>query len=113
MRTASARALKAASFDWPVSQISPNAPSVVERTRPVAAGGPVAAIHFLGEAAAFVLGEEALLVLSQAGEQRVAAHAGAILASACDGTRVVTAGDDGQVTATTAGGDTEVLAADE
>ena len=91
-----------------MSQISPNAPSVVERTRPVAAGGPVVAVHILGDAAAFVLGEEGLLV----GERRIVAHTGGVLASACDGTRVVMAGDDGQVTATTASGETEVLATD-
>ena len=35
--------------------------SVIDRTRPVAAGAPVVAAHFLGRTAVFVLGEEALL----------------------------------------------------
>ena len=37
-------------------------PSVAERTRPVAAGAPVIATHFLGDTAVLVLAEEALLV---------------------------------------------------
>ena len=40
-----------------------NIPSVVERTRPVKAGAPVVAAHFLGGTAVFVLGEEALLLV--------------------------------------------------
>ena len=42
-------------------------PSVVERTRPVAAGAPVVAAHFLGNTAVFVLGEEALLLVGKDG----------------------------------------------
>ncbi len=75
--------------------------SVAERIRPVAAGGPVVAIHFLSRTAGFVLGEEALLFAGADGaEQRVALHAGAILESASDGKRIVTGGDDGKVVAT-------------
>ena len=55
-------------------------PSVVERTRPIKAGAPVVAAHFLGQTAVFVLGEEALLFVPNAGEPRtVAVHGGAIL----------------------------------
>jgi WD40 repeat protein len=87
--------------------------SVVERTRSVAAGGPVVAVHFLGRTAAFVLGEEALLFAAPDGEpQRVAVHDGAILATACDGARVVSGGDDGKVIATDAEGDSRTLATD-
>ena len=51
----------------------PNTPSVVERTRAVAAGAPVVAVHFLGRTAAFVLGEEAVLLVADKGdEQRLA-----------------------------------------
>jgi len=89
-------------------------PSVAERTRSVAAGGPVVAVHFLGTTAAFVLGEETLLLVGKDGaERRVAVHGGAILASASDGGRVITGGDDGKLSATDANGDSQVLAADE
>jgi WD40 repeat protein len=88
-------------------------PSVVERTRPVAVGTPIVAAHFLGETAVFVSGEETLLLVAADGtEQRVAAHAGAILATASDGQRIVSGGDDGKVAATTADGTTAVLATD-
>jgi WD40 repeat protein len=89
-------------------------PSVVERTRPVAAGAPVVAAHFLGDSAVFVLGEEALLFVGKDGtERRVAAHGGAILAAASDGDRIITGGDDGKVVATDAQGDSAVLATDQ
>jgi len=87
-------------------------PSVVDRARPVNAGAPVVAAHFLAETAAFVLGEEALLLVAQDGERRVGVHGGAILAASGDGERVVTGGDDGKVVATRADGQSEVLATD-
>jgi hypothetical protein len=90
-----------------------NTPSVVERTRAVAAGAPVVAVHFLGRTAAFVLGEEAiLLVAGKDNEQRVAVHGGGILSAASDGTWVVTGGDDGKVFVTGEKGDTKLVAAD-
>ena len=90
-----------------------NIPSVVERTRPVDAGAPVVAAHFLGQTAVFVLGEEALLFMPRAGEpRRVSVHGGAILASAADKSRIVTCGDDGKVMATDAEGKSIVLATD-
>ncbi len=86
--------------------------SVVERTRAVAAGGAVVGAHFLGRTAVFVLGEEALLFAEPDGEvRRMAVHDGAILASACDGTRLVSGGDDGKVVTTDAGS-SRVLATD-
>ena len=88
-------------------------PSVAERTRPVAAEMPVVAVQFLGNTAAFVLGEEALLLVAKDGTQRrTAIHAGAILAAAADGERIVTGGDDGKVVATDAEGESAVLADD-
>jgi WD40 repeat protein len=88
-------------------------PSVVERTRPLAAGAPVVAAHFLQETAVFVLGEEALLLLPRAGEaRRVTVHAGAVLSSVADGKRVVTGGDDGKVVATDAEGNSTTVATD-
>jgi WD40 repeat protein len=89
-------------------------PSVVERTRPVKAGAPVVAAHFLGDAAVFVLGEEALLFVGKDGaERRVPVHGGAILAAASDGERIITGGDDGKVVATDAQGASAVLATDQ
>jgi WD40 repeat protein len=86
--------------------------SVVERTRAVATGGGVVSAHFLGRTAVFVLGEEALVFAEPDGEvRRMAVHDGAILASACDGMRVVSGGDDGKVVTTDAGS-SRVLATD-
>jgi WD40 repeat protein len=82
---------------------TPDIPTVVDRTRPVAAGAPVVGACFLGPKAVFVLGEEALLLVAGSGDpERVAVHAGGILAVASDGERVVTSGDDGKVVATRA-----------
>lgn len=90
--------------------------SITHKVRPVEAGAPVVDIHFLGATAAFVLGEEALLLVD-AGDaasipQRVDVHAGGILASASDGRRIVTGGDDGTLVATDAKGAPETIAKD-
>ena len=88
-------------------------PSVTARTRPLAAGAPVAAAHLLQETAVFVLGEEALLLLPRAGEaRRLTVHAGAVLSSAASSTRLVTGGDDGTVVATDAEGKSTTVATD-
>ena len=64
--------------------------SVVDRTRPVSAGGAGRRRAFLGRTAVFVLGEEAMLFVGPNGEpRRVAVHDGAILATAADGKRIV------------------------
>jgi WD40 repeat protein len=87
--------------------------SVVERTRPIAIGSAIVGAHFLGRIAAFVLGEEAIVLAPPEGEpHRVAAHEGAILATAADASRVVTAGDDGKIVATDAEAASGVLARD-
>jgi WD40 repeat protein len=87
--------------------------SVVERTRPVAAGGHVVAAHFLGPVAAFVLGEEAIVLAAADGEPRsLAVHGGAILTTAADGERVISGGDDGKLIATDHKGESRTLAAD-
>jgi WD40 repeat protein len=59
-----------------------------------------------------VLGEEALL-FAGGDERRVAIHAGGILASASDGERIVTGGDDGTLVETDADGEHRVLASDD
>ena len=86
--------------------------SVVERTRAVDAGGAVVAAHFLGRTAVFALGEEALLFAEPDGElRRMTVHGGAILATASDGERIVSGGDDGKVVTTDVGA-SRVLATD-
>ncbi len=90
-----------------------NTPSVVERTRAIAAGAPVVAVHFLGRTAAVVLGEEAVVLVADKGdERRLAVHGGGILSAASDGARIVTGGDDGKVFATDAKGDSRLVATD-
>jgi WD40 repeat protein len=90
-----------------------NTPSVVGRTRAIAAGAPAVAIHFLKDTAAFVLSEEAVLLVPPGGEpHRIDVHGGAILASAGDARRVVTGGDDGKVIAVTSDGKAETVATD-
>lgn len=86
--------------------------SVVERARHYRPDAPVMAAAFLGDAAAFVLGEEALMLARGDDCRRIAVHAGAILAAACDGERLVTGGDDGTVKATDAAGASAQLATD-
>ena len=92
-----------------MSEVRSTAASVVERTRPVDAGSAVIAAYFVGATAIFVLGEEALLAVPPEGEpRRIQVHSGGILASACDGARVLTAGDDGKAVATSPAGETRV-----
>jgi WD40 repeat protein len=87
--------------------------SVVDRTHPVAAGSAVITAHFLGRTAAFILGEETIvLVQPDAEPQPVAVHGGAILATAADRERIVSGGDYGKVIATNAKGESRTLAAD-
>ena len=87
--------------------------SVVERTRGIAAGGTVVAAHFLDRTAAFVLGEEAIVFAAPHAEpRRVAVHDGAILATAADGERVISGGDDGKLVATDANGESRTAATD-
>jgi WD40 repeat protein len=94
-----------------VTDTSAPIPSVMERTRPVAAGAPVVDAHFLGGHAVFVLGDEVLFVDSDGTEHRVPTENG-ILASASGGKRIVIGGDDGRVIAIDANGETETIATD-
>jgi WD40 repeat protein len=88
-------------------------PSLADRVRPVDAGGPVVAAHFLGQTPVFVLGEEALLFAPADGERRVPIHGGGILCSASDGARIVTGGDDGALVETNVDAEHRVLATDD
>jgi WD40 repeat protein len=88
-------------------------PSITQHTRLIAADAPVVGAYFLDGTAVFVLGEEALLFVAPDREPaRVAVHSGAILASACDGERILTGGDDGKVMTMRADLTTDVVAAD-
>jgi WD40 repeat protein len=86
--------------------------SITDHVRPITAGAPVVGIHFIGATPVFVLGDEALLFAPEEGERRVAVHGGAILASVCDGHRILTGGDDGRVVETTLDGAPREIAAD-
>ena len=88
-------------------------PSLAGRVRRIDAGATIVGAHFLGRTPVFVLGEEALLFAPDDGEHRVGVHTGGILASACDGKRIVTGGDDGRVVATSASAEPQKIAADE
>ncbi|MDP2408955.1 MAG: WD40 repeat domain-containing protein [Pseudolabrys sp.] len=88
-------------------------PSLAGRVRKVTAGVPVVGIHFFSRTPVFVLGEEALLYVRGDDEDRVAIHGGAILASASDGDRIVTGGDDGKLIVSDADGAHEVIATDD
>jgi WD40 repeat protein len=88
-------------------------PSLADRVRPIVAGGPVVGVHFFGRTPVFVLGEQHLLFASEQGEQRVAVHDAGILASASDGFRILTGGDDGTLVATDARGEHAILATDD
>jgi len=87
--------------------------SVVERTRPVAAGGAIVAAHFLGRMAVFVLAEEAMVLAAPRGEpKKVAVHGGAILSTAVGESLIVSGGDDGKVVETDVSGESRTLATD-
>jgi WD40 repeat protein len=88
-------------------------PSLAARVRPVNAEASIVGVHFFGGTPVFVLGEEALLYVRGSDEDRVAVHGGGILASASDGERIVTGGDDGKLIATDIDGEHEILATDE
>ncbi len=96
-----------------MSDTAASLPSLDDRVRRLDAGGTVVGVHFLKSTPVFVLGEEALLFAEENNERRVAVHKGAILASASDGVRVVTGGDDGRVAVTRDIGGHEVIAADD
>jgi WD40 repeat protein len=88
-------------------------PSLADRARPVEAAATIVGVHFFKQTPVFVLGEEALLFAAVEGVRRAAIHAGAILASAADGERIVTGGDVGKLMATDNDGAHETIASDD
>ena len=79
---------------WPTHPPRPS-PSTSFPSTP---GAHVTGAAWLGETAAFALGDGAVLLAKDGVAHRVAAHPdGAILAAASDGERLVTGGDDGRV----------------
>jgi WD40 repeat protein len=96
-----------------VSETTASLPTLADRVRPIAADAAIVGVHFLENTPVFVLGDEALLFAPEQGEKRVRLHAGAILASASDGERIVTSGDDGKVMIATAGGAVSEFASDD
>src|SRR5512139_1406917 len=96
-----------------MSDVQSTLPSLADRARTLSAGGTIVDAHFFGRTPVFVLGEEALLFAGEDGEKRVAIHGGGILASASDGTRIVTGGDDGALVATDAEGRHQFIATDD
>jgi WD40 repeat protein len=87
--------------------------SVTDRVLKVELKAPATAVHFLGEIAAFVNGEETVVLVDDQGEGTpLDIHGGGILCSTSDGKRLVTGGDDGKVIAVNAKGEAETLATD-
>ena len=95
---------------------APNSASIVsvtDRVKPVALGMVVTSVHFLGNRAAFVGGEENVAFVDAKGEiTKVAVHSGGILSTASDGKRLVMGGDDGKVVSLDAKGEVTLLATD-
>jgi WD40 repeat protein len=87
--------------------------SVTDRVKPVAIGGSVTAVHFLGDRAAFVGAEESVSLVDGQGEiSKVDVHSGGILCAASDGARIVLGGDDGKLVALNNKGEVALLATD-
>jgi WD40 repeat protein len=79
--------------------------------RPIDADAHVTAVAFLGDTAAFALGDGSVLLVRDGEETRLAAHPdGSVLAATIDGTALITGGDDGRVVRTTADGAMEEIA---
>src|SRR5688500_4075533 len=89
---------------------APDTPSLTQHVTPLDAGTHVTGTAWLGDTAAFALGDGGVLLAKDGAMQRVAAHPdGAILVVASDGARLVTGGDDGRVAITTKDGSTKTL----
>ena len=85
--------------------------SLIEHVEAFDTGAHVTGLGWLGDTAAFALGDGGIWLDRAGTRQRVEAHpdAGALVATVC-GNRLLTGGDDGRVVATSADGTTETLA---
>ncbi|GAA3847798.1 hypothetical protein AFIC_000717 [[Pseudomonas] carboxydohydrogena] len=87
--------------------------SVTEKVLKVTLKAPATAVHFIGEVAAFVNGEETVVLADNEGEAtQLGVHGGGILCATSDGRRLVTGGDDGKIVSVDARGKIETLATD-
>lgn len=85
--------------------------SLAQHVVPINAGAHVSGAAWLGETAAFALGDGTVLLAKNGAIHRVAAHPeGAILVAAGDGARLVTGGDDGRIVVTGPDGSTRAFA---
>src|SRR5262245_15833294 len=80
--------------------------------QPFPFGAYVVECGFLGDVAAFALGDGTVRLASGVAAEPISVHSGAILAAARspDGKALITGGDDGKVARVAAGGDVEELA---
>jgi WD40 repeat protein len=94
-----------------MSDPAAKAESLAGLMRPVEAGAHVVAATFLGEVAAFALGDGNVVLAGTSSSERVPLHPDAgILAAVGDGERLVTGGDDGRVVRLDSAGKAETLA---
>lgn len=86
----------------------------VERIRKIEAGAAIERIHFIGDTAAFVLGNSDLLLFEhEAEEKKLALFEGALLSTADCKEFLVAGGDDGRVVALSSSGETDLIAIDD
>ncbi len=78
-------------------------PALANHTKTLDAGAYVISASFLGEAAAFALGDGVVLFVTSDGELKIPAHEGAVLCAAAGKNVLVTGGDDGKVLKFSAG----------
>ena len=87
--------------------------SVTDKVRQVTLGISVAAVHFLGDRAAFVGTEESIAFADLEGTvSKVSVTGGGILSAVSDGSRILMGGDDGKLVALDKAGAVSVLATD-
>src|SRR5215213_1874449 len=86
-------------------------PSLTQHVATIDAGAHVTGAAWLGDTAAFALGDGAVLLAKDGATHRATTHPdGAILVAASDGERLVTGGDDGCIAVTGPDGSTRTLA---
>ncbi len=86
-------------------------PSLTDAVTPVTLGAEATGLGWLGDTAAFALADGGVVLAKDDATHRTEAHpGGAVLVAACDGSRILTGGDDGRVAATGPDGATATLA---